>query len=66
MRIESGDYEVLVNEQRTGGTYADLKIAVRGCGEAAQKQCHHVITVRSISAELVVWPPSPADQSLVD
>ncbi|WNV12766.1 hypothetical protein [Tardiphaga sp. 709] len=63
MRTEPGDYELLVNEQRTGGTYADLKIAVEVAERLHSSNAPHVITVRSISAGVVVWPPSASDRS---
>ncbi|MGM4885316.1 hypothetical protein AB8A20_08060 [Tardiphaga sp. 604_B6_N1_1] len=62
MRIEPGDYEVLVNEQRTGGTYSDLKIAVEIAERLRKSNAPHMITVRSISTDVTVWPPPASDQ----
>lgn len=63
MRIEPGDYEVLVNELRTGGTYADLKIAVAVAERLHRSNAPHKITVRSISTGATVWPTPASDQS---
>jgi hypothetical protein len=58
MEAETGDYEVLVNSQRTGGTYADLKIAVDVAERLHKSNAPHAITVRSISTDVTVWPTS--------
>jgi hypothetical protein len=62
MRIEPGDYEVLVNEQRTGGTYFDLNIAVEVAQRLHRSNFPHTITVRSISTDVTVWPTPASDQ----
>jgi hypothetical protein len=56
MRIEPGDYEVLVNERRTGGTYADIEIAAEVAQRLHKSNFPHTITVRSISTGLTEWP----------
>ncbi|MDR6658998.1 hypothetical protein J2W51_001540 [Tardiphaga robiniae] len=61
MGIEPGDFEVLVNEQRTGGTYADLEIAVEVAERLHRSNAPHTITVRSISTGATVWPAPASD-----
>jgi hypothetical protein len=56
MPFEPGDYEVVVDEQRTGGTYADLKVAVEVAERLHKSNAPHTITVRSISTGATVWP----------
>jgi hypothetical protein len=58
MRVEAGDYEVLVNNQRTGGTYADLNVAIDIAERLHKSNAPHAITVRSISTGVTVWPTS--------
>jgi hypothetical protein len=56
MLVEPGDYEVLVNNQRTGGTYADLNVAIEIAERLHKSNAPHTITVRSISTDVTVWP----------
>ncbi|MDR6659413.1 hypothetical protein J2W51_001955 [Tardiphaga robiniae] len=56
MRVEPGDYEVLVNSQRTAGTYADLNVAIDIAVRLHKSNAPHTITVRSISTGVTVWP----------
>lgn len=50
-----GDYEVLVNGLRSGGTYEDLNLAIEVADRLHHSNAPHVITVRDISTDATVW-----------
>lgn len=55
----SGDYEVLVNGNQTGGTYADLSLAIDVACRLHKSNAPHTITVHSISLDETVWHGPP-------
>jgi hypothetical protein len=61
MVYEQGDFEVVVNDHRSSGTYSDFKLAVEIAPRLSKTNAPNVITVRSISTRVTVWPaPDPA------
>jgi hypothetical protein len=52
-----------VNEQHTGGTYADLKIAFEVAERLHKSNAPHTIAIRGISAGVTAWQSPASDQS---